>query len=127
MKAFTIIAAVLLVGGMVGAQQAPVEVTAPKAEPVKPTIDVVFCIDCSGSMGQIIETAKRKIWSIVNEIAKARPVPRLRIGWNLHPHLLRPGRSRQPQRHHNHNHHRRQHPPNHRLRLPNPIKREQPV
>lgn len=46
----------------------------------KPHIDVVFCIDCSGSMGPVIETAKQKVWSIVNEIAKARPTPVLRIG-----------------------------------------------
>jgi hypothetical protein len=43
-------------------------------------IDVVFAIDCSGSMGPVIETAKKKVWTIVNEIAKARPAPVLRIG-----------------------------------------------
>lgn len=43
-------------------------------------IDVVFCIDCSGSMRQIIESAKQKVWSIVNELAKAQPTPNLRIG-----------------------------------------------
>jgi len=46
----------------------------------KPHIDVVFCIDCSGSMGPVIETAKQKVWSIVNQIAKAKPAPELRIG-----------------------------------------------
>ena len=45
-----------------------------------PRIDVVFCIDCSGSMGGVIDTAKQKVWEIVNEIAKAKPVPVLRIG-----------------------------------------------
>jgi len=43
-------------------------------------IDVVFAIDCSGSMGPVIETAKQKVWAIVNQIAKAKPVPVLRIG-----------------------------------------------
>lgn len=43
-------------------------------------IDVVFAIDCSGSMGPVIETAKKKVWTIVNEIAKAKPTPVLRIG-----------------------------------------------
>lgn len=43
-------------------------------------IDVVFAIDCSGSMGPVIETAKKKVWTIVNEIAKAKPSPVLRIG-----------------------------------------------
>lgn len=46
----------------------------------KPRIDVVFCIDCSGSMKQVIDGTKAKIWSIVNEIAKAQPAPVLRIG-----------------------------------------------
>ena len=46
----------------------------------RPHIDMVFAIDCSGSMGGVINTAKQKIWSIVNEIAKAKPSPVLRIG-----------------------------------------------
>src|SRR3954452_15936111 len=46
----------------------------------KPHIDVVFCVDCSGSMGPVIEAAKQKVWSIVNEVARARPSPVLRIG-----------------------------------------------
>jgi hypothetical protein len=46
----------------------------------KPAIDVVFCIDCSGSMGGVIDTAKQKVWAIVNELAKAKPSPVLRIG-----------------------------------------------
>jgi hypothetical protein len=46
----------------------------------KPHIDIVFAIDCSGSMGGVIETAKQKVWSIVNEVAKAKPSPVLRIG-----------------------------------------------
>lgn len=50
------------------------------AQADKPTIDIVFCIDCSGSMGGVIETAKQKVWAIINETAKARPQPVLRIG-----------------------------------------------
>ena len=46
----------------------------------RPTIDMVFAIDCSGSMGGVIETAKQKVWDIVNEVARAKPSPRLRIG-----------------------------------------------
>lgn len=46
----------------------------------KPHIDIVFCIDCSGSMGPVIETAKQKVWAIVNEVARAKPAPILRIG-----------------------------------------------
>ena len=46
----------------------------------RPHIDVVFCVDCSGSMGPVIETAKQKVWAIVNQTAKAKPSPVLRIG-----------------------------------------------
>lgn len=46
----------------------------------QPRIDVVFCIDRSGSMNDVIETAKKKVWSIVNEVARAKPSPELRIG-----------------------------------------------
>jgi len=31
-------------------------------------------------MGGVIETAKQKVWDIVNEVAKAKPAPQLRIG-----------------------------------------------
>jgi hypothetical protein len=48
--------------------------------PDAPHIDVVFCIDRSGSMRGVIETAKKKVWSIVNETARAKPSPVLRIG-----------------------------------------------
>ena len=51
-----------------------------RAAEEKPRIDIVFCIDCSGSMGPVIETAKQKVWSIVNQVAKAKPAPELRIG-----------------------------------------------
>jgi hypothetical protein len=43
-------------------------------------MEIVFCIDCSGSMGPVIETAKQKVWAIVNELARAKPTPTLRVG-----------------------------------------------
>lgn len=58
----------------------------------KPRIDIVFCIDCSHSMGPVIETAKQKVWAIVNEVAKAKPSPALRIG------LVGYGQGEQPMR-----------------------------
>lgn len=45
-----------------------------------PSVDLVFCIDQSGSMEQIIASAKQKIWAIVNEMALAKPTPDLHIG-----------------------------------------------
>ena len=65
------------------APKAPVQKTAAKtivAPQTSSRVDIVFCIDCSGSMGPVIETAKQKIWSIVNQLARAKPSPALRIG-----------------------------------------------
>ena len=42
-------------------------------------IDVVFVLDSTGSMGGLIEGAKQKIWSIANQIATAKPRPRIRM------------------------------------------------
>jgi len=58
-------------------------VAAPPAranEETKARVDVAFLVDRSGSMEQVIETAKQKIWTMVSEIAKSKPTPALRIG-----------------------------------------------
>jgi Mg-chelatase subunit ChlD len=46
----------------------------------KPKIEVVFCLDTTGSMTKLIEGAKRKIWSISNQIAGGKPAPDLKLG-----------------------------------------------
>lgn len=46
----------------------------------KPKVEVVFCLDTTGSMGGLIEGAKQKIWSIANQIAQGKPAPEIRIG-----------------------------------------------
>jgi len=46
----------------------------------KPTIEMVFVVDTTGSMGGLIEGAKQKIWSIANEVMKSPTKPILRIG-----------------------------------------------
>ena len=46
----------------------------------KPVVDVVFCLDSTGSMGGLIEGAKQKIWSIANGIIAQKPTPQVRIG-----------------------------------------------
>lgn len=63
----------------------PVPATAP-SEPAAPAhlteshIDVVFVLDTTGSMGDLIDGAKQKIWSIANTIATAKPRPEIRMG-----------------------------------------------
>src|SRR5947199_1939189 len=46
----------------------------------QPTVEVVFCLDTTGSMGGLIDAAKKKVWSICNQIAAGKPTPRLRVG-----------------------------------------------
>jgi Mg-chelatase subunit ChlD len=57
----------------------PVKTQTPAAAPDS-RIDVVFCLDTTGSMTGLIDGAKRKIWSIANQMATAKPAPKIRIG-----------------------------------------------
>src|SRR5262245_57295655 len=46
----------------------------------QPQVEVVFCLDTTGSMGGLIDAAKAKIWTIANQIAAGQPTPRLKVG-----------------------------------------------
>lgn len=46
----------------------------------RPTLDVVFVLDTTGSMGGLIAGAKEKIWSIASRMASGTPTPRIRVG-----------------------------------------------
>jgi hypothetical protein len=52
-----------------------IECCAPRSR----AIDLALCLDTSGSMDGLIEAAKQKLWGIVNELARVRPVPALRV------------------------------------------------
>jgi hypothetical protein len=64
-----------IVMGAVMPAQAADEKVAEKAK----NIDLVLCIDTSNSMDGLIASAKAKLWDIVNELAKAKPTPNLRV------------------------------------------------
>jgi hypothetical protein len=51
-----------------------------KEAPAERDIDIVVCLDTSGSMQGLIESAKQKLWDIVNELGRAKPKPHLRVG-----------------------------------------------
>jgi hypothetical protein len=40
----------------------------------------VICLDTSGSMTNLIDSARARLWDIVNSLAAARPTPELRVG-----------------------------------------------
>ena len=46
----------------------------------KVKVEVVFCLDTTGSMTGLIDGAKAKIWSICNQIASGKPTPDLKVG-----------------------------------------------
>jgi hypothetical protein len=46
----------------------------------KPIVEVAFVLDTTGSMGPLIEGAKRKIWSIATAIVDANPTAEIRMG-----------------------------------------------
>ncbi len=62
--------------------QAPAPVAAP-------TVDLAICLDISGSMEGLIHAARQNLWTVVNQLALVKPVPRLRValltyGCNAH-------------------------------------------
>lgn len=60
-----------------GASSAWAQVKA--VSPPRPRVEVAFVLDTTGSMGGLIEGAKRRIWSIARMIGEGRPRPELRI------------------------------------------------
>ncbi len=46
----------------------------------KDTLEMVFVLDTTGSMGGLIEGAKQRIWGIINEVMQKPARPRVRIG-----------------------------------------------
>ena len=58
----------------------PTELNHAFNEKTHPSIDVVFVLDTTGSMSEVIHTAKENIWSIVSSMTSAQPVPELRLG-----------------------------------------------
>ncbi len=56
--------------------QEPVSTT---VQPAARPVDLVICLDTSGSMDGLIDAARRNIWAIVNDLALAKPAPKLRV------------------------------------------------
>jgi hypothetical protein len=72
----------LLVAGTLSA--AP-EKSVNDATTAKP-IDVVICLDVSNSMDGLMSSAKAKLWDIVNDLAKVKPTPNLRVALYSYGH-----------------------------------------
>ena len=63
----------LMLAGPANARPLQQEATQPRR------IDVVIALDVSGSMDGLIDSAKQRLWDIVNELGRAQPQPELRM------------------------------------------------
>src|SRR5438552_15332415 len=61
------------------AASSPAVTAKPSSSPAGPRVEVAFVLDTTGSMGGLIEGAKRRIWSIARRIGEGRPRPDLRM------------------------------------------------
>jgi len=50
----------------------------PRQAESKP-VDLVLCLDISNSMDGLIDSAKLRLWDVVNEMSRLKPTPRLRV------------------------------------------------
>ncbi len=66
--------------GLLMANRAVVGQDQTQVPQTRPRVEVVFCVDTTGSMGGLIDSAKQKIWSICNKIAGGQPTPDLKVG-----------------------------------------------
>lgn len=73
-----LIAGVLALVGYAGLNL--IRADAPVQPAARPEVEVVFCLDTTGSMSGLIDAAKKKIWAISNQIASGNPTPRVKIG-----------------------------------------------
>jgi Mg-chelatase subunit ChlD len=51
-----------------------------KATDNRDTLEMVFVLDTTGSMGGLIDGAKQRIWGIINEVMQKPSKPRVRVG-----------------------------------------------
>lgn len=52
----------------------------PKAiDTVEQPVDLCLCLDTSNSMDGLIDSARRKLWDIVNDLSRVQPKPKLRV------------------------------------------------
>ena len=74
------VSTLMLFGAYATAKETPSKAP-PKPAPVVKTqpVDIAICLDTSSSMSGLIEAAKQKLWAIVNELATAKPQPKLRV------------------------------------------------
>ena len=66
------------------AGKAPANASKPAVAPIvaanpSRAIDLVICLDVSGSMDGLLNAARQNLWAVVNEMATLQPAPELRV------------------------------------------------
>jgi hypothetical protein len=69
----------LLLGTALGVALAAPAWAAPGQGQVRPQVEVAFVLDTTGSMAELIDGAKRKIWSIATSIVETNPNAEIRM------------------------------------------------
>lgn len=65
--------------GEVPLDQPQPDIKVPKT--IGPTVEMVFVLDTTGSMGGLLDGAKQKIWGIINEVMQRSSNPSVRVGF----------------------------------------------
>ena len=78
LRKFTLFAVTLLAVSLFGIAEVWSKTTYQPEEQGQP-VDLVIALDVSGSMSGLIESAKQRLWDVVNELAQAQPQPDLRL------------------------------------------------
>ncbi len=69
----------LLVAGLAFTAPGHAQDRVPPVKKRPKNIDIAICLDVSNSMDGLIGSAKAKLWDIVNDLARIRPTPNLRV------------------------------------------------
>lgn len=54
-------------------------VSAQCASPENHPIDLAICLDISGSMSDLLDSVRGRVWDIVSDLSRAKPTPQLRV------------------------------------------------
>jgi hypothetical protein len=79
-RKFTLVAVMaLLVTLTVSSARSTIPVTEVLGQESR-AVDVVICLDTSGSMEDLIDAARARVWDVIGELARMQPTPELRVG-----------------------------------------------
>ncbi len=53
--------------------------TAPRNPSENRAIDLAICLDVSGSMSDLLDSVRGRVWDIVSDLSRASPTPSLRV------------------------------------------------